>query len=259
MLMPPLVALFYDHLIWPSSAFMDSTSLCTDVVAGTIVALMQRQQEMNAFVWLGLVGWSVLGAAHTLLPHNSNRPLAILVHIGVPVGGLWCIWAGTSRNVVAYNSGNNETITTMNALSGGKELAQWPFVCRSAFYLLLSIIDTYALRPPTQREKDKVCVMRYGALLVAPMVPAFLLCCSLLVISQAAKVYQETQVHSWFSAESNPQQSQRLEEGVVQLKCFAKAAPPSSHNTATGGVDHLGFEEAFRLAKMQYMDGKSSH
>ena len=244
---------------------MDSTSLCVDVVAGTVVALMLRQQEINALIWLGLVGWSLLGAAHTLLPHNNNSPLATLVHISVPVGGLVCIWAGTSRNVLLYNNNNsgNETMTTI-ALSGGKELAQWPFVCRSTLYLLLSIVDAYALRSPTQREKDRVCVMRYGALLLAPMVPAFLLCCSLLVISQAVRVYQETHLHSLFSTEPNNhqattmQQPKMLEEGFMQLKCFTKTAVVPSSN-AMVGVDHLGFDEAFRMAKMQYMDGKSSH
>ena len=214
-LIPPIVMLYYDN-VWPTSTFLDSTSLCVDVVAGTLVELMRIQEYNGMMTWIGLVLWAVIGAAH-LMFWPANQDGSLLVAIGPILGMCLMATAGSSTEGIE---------------------GYWPFACRASLYLLLSIIDIYALRPPMQRERDKVCMLRYGSILVAPMIPSFLVCGGIGIAGQVFRLYCE---HGGFEYTS------------AELSAITVIAPPRST------VDNLAFEEAFRLAKLQYQDGKSSY
>jgi hypothetical protein len=245
----PLIMLYYDHLLWPSGAFIDSTSLCTDVVAGTLLTMMLAGGEQHPLVWGGVIGWSVVGAGHVIMPFVSNH---MLVHIVVPVAGLLCVLSSPPTTLLMMNS-----------------LMLWPFMVRSLFFLLLSIIDSYALRPPTQRERDRVCLMRYGGTLLAPMVPCFLVCVGLLATAQATRLYQQAITTEDFcgsnaalyhpSSTTNvtthkPSGLRSMEEGKPKaVKVPNNSAGPSND------VNSLDVNEAFRLAKLQYMENNKGN
>jgi hypothetical protein len=232
-----LIMLYYDHLLWPSGTFIDSTSLCTDVVGGTLFMIL-FVGGTTPLVWGGVIGWAVLGAGHVVMPFVINH---MLVHMAVPVAALTCVLLSPPQ-------------------PSAPPLLLWPYMLRSALFLLLSIIDSYALRPPTQRERDRVCLMRYGATLFAPMVPCLLVCAGLLVAAQATRIYQQaisnmddfnhTTTTSTPTIIKTPAGLRNLEEGKQRA---VKMAPAILSND----VNSLDVNEAFRLAKLQYMENRS--
>lgn len=257
---PPLLVLFYDHVFWPLSfhafAFLDSTSICVDVVAGTIVSLLREQEATHPLNWIGLLLWSLVGACHTLLwPQKHEIPyvLCMLLNLVVPAAGIACVLYATN-------------LSTNNATQGLS-----PFLLRSTLYLVLVMIDAYTLRAPTQRERDKVGVLRYGAILLAPTVAMLSICSGICTLAQMARLYSSSP-SSWMvganevvehppTTSTIPSKFSLLQPNC--LKSMEVAAPlPSSCSISimqqSNSVDKLDFHEAFRLAKLQYKDGKNS-
>ena len=185
----PLLSLYYDHLWW-SPTFMDSTSVCVDVVMATVV--MQTRQVHNKdstqWCWMVLIGWSIGGCIHIYfgdakVPHYYHlcshvMPIASLLTLSFMMhGGPY--YGEQQQPEINYN------ITTATT---GRPDPQWLFYCRSAAYLILMIVDAYTLRPPTQRERDRMGLVRYGAVLFCPIFP---LCVSFLFLlaTQSSRLY----------------------------------------------------------------------
>jgi hypothetical protein len=264
-LIPPLVALYYDHTLWPS-LFIDSSSICVDVVAGTIVALKLQQELAAASVvvaWVGLVLWSALGACHiALCPQNMQQHQSVLTTLGhmvVPTAGLVSVLPTTTTNSSAVVE---------------QPIYYWPFMCRSTAYLLLVTVDVYTLRPPTQRERDRIGMLRYGAVLFAPNVAQLCVCCLGLAVAQIAKLYyyhhdsEQQQLPTLASPHNNKHSVKAVHHHGIKLslgggedRCNNKLVMcgNNNNNSSNTNVDALNFEEAFKLAKLQFMDGKSSH
>ncbi len=119
-------------------------------------------------------------------------------------------------------------------------LGIWPYYARAASYLSFVIIDAYMLRAPLQREKDRIGLLRYGSVLFAPIVP-LIVCAVILIGAQVTKIYFEF-------VSSLP----------VQTTPVVASSKPIFPPTRQNAVDALDVQEAFRLAKLQYMDGKAS-
>ena len=230
-LVPPLVVLYYDHTLW-TSAFMDSSSICLDIVMGTLFMLNLQPAAHYLAAWAGLMFWSLLGACHIVLwPHHRQNLAVAMGHLAVPTASLACVLPNTTS-------------------STAETLPQWPFMCRSGIYLLLLIIDIYTMRPPTQRERDRVGMMRYGAVLFAPTVAVLLVCVLIAGIGQTVRLYYPIDnaaasllpiAYEHKTQEHNKQEHNKQE-----------------HKNTTNAIDALDFQEAFKLAKLQSMDGKNS-
>ena len=247
---PPLMLLYYDHMFWPLSchafAFLDSTSICVDVVAGTMLSLMMRGGEgLVMMQGIALVVWSVLGACHILLWSQQHEHV-VLTRLG---------------NMVVITAGVGSVLFASPQAAEGV-LVVSAFVFRSTVYLLLVMIDAYTLRGPTQRERDKVGALRYGAILLAPSLTWVLVCCVCSVLAQAVRLfYLSDNTHPPSEPDAKGSKPQHLslknaEEGKASNYFAAyhtTTAPMSS------AVDSLDINEAFRLAKLQYKDAKSNH
>ena len=105
----------------------------------------------------------------------------------------------------------------------------------TGLYVLLAIVDIYALRHPTQKESDRVCLLRYGSTLVAPW-PVGCVFAAILFGLQCACVYARAE-----AAGTNP----LLAPPCTRLQ----SAPPPATSIP---VATLEVQEAFRLARQQY-------
>ena len=275
-LVPPLVVLYYDHLLWWSpTAFMDSTSVCTDIVAGTILMTMQNAGGGSREIWAGLMAWSLLAAGHIYVGkegarhlfagnNNHNQAVMLLVHV-VPILCLSVLLISHSSaaprpDALFYYQNNNNNATQDEQ---PPPAPQWPFYCRSAVFLLLVIVDTYTLRPPTQRERDRVCMLRYGAVLFAPVVAPLGICAALLGGAQIARHYYGGHDAVCEAPPTSPRAPRRPMHYTPAATASILSVANTAHNntepafmTAThssSSVDSLDVHEAFRLAKLQYM------
>ena len=205
---------------------MDSSSVCLDVVMGTLF-MLNLQPAANPWVaGSGLLGWSLLGACHIVLWPNHKQNVAIAIgQLVLPTAGLACVLPNATSCLTERSE------------------PQWPFMCRSGIYLLLLTIDVYTMRPPTQRERDRVGMMRYGAVLFAPTVAVMCVCVLVLVAAQSVRLYYPPENNSTLPITYEHKPEHKLEHKLEHK--------PSS-------LDALDFQEAFRLAKLQSMDGKSS-
>lgn len=227
-LVPPLVALYYDHTLWTSS-FMDSSSVCLDVVVSTLFMLNLQPAANHLVAWAGLVFWSLLGACHIMLWPNHKQNLAIAIgHMVIPTAGFACVLPNA----------------TSSSTEPSRSDPQWPFICRSSVFLLLVIVDIYTMRPPTQRERDRIGMMRYGAVLFSPTVAPLCMCTLILVAAQAIRLYYP------------PDNISILPTTIFEHKPEHKPEHKLEHKPSS--LDALDFQEAFKLAKLQSMDGKNS-
>ena len=299
-----VIALYYDH-IWTlaPSSFLDSTSICTDIVAGTMVMLQQppHQQHSNNYMGgAGLAIWSVLGACHVYLgrdgflqqwthsKHNNNNVLQILLHI-IPIACFSMVVIRPSaigkRLIMMMDTNNNATGAPMIVGGSGEDIVAWPFMCRSMLYLCFMMVDIYTLRPPTQRERDRIGMLRYGAVLFAPVVGPLLGCSFVLAAAQVARLsycapfstaateelpitnasaMAKQQVHIPTNNNKMLHHHLLLSSKPAGLVIMPPAADTTNinfihHNNNSEGakaVDNLAFDEAFKLAKMQYQDGR---
>ena len=245
--LPPLMLLYYDHMFWPLSfhafAYLDSSSICGDVVGGTMISWMMR----GGVVWkqnVILVIWMLLGACHILLWPQLHDPLPYMI-TGL---GNMLITMGAVCGVVYCTATENSEPSGLIS----------PFIFRSTLYLLLVMIDAYTLRGPVQRERDKMGVLRYGALLLAPSIMLVILCCLFGIAAQAIRLFYLLERTSM--AETEPKASKAplpLPSCSLRYVEEGKSRATASSNNS---VDSLDINEAFRLAKLQYKDvNKSNH
>ena len=212
-IMLPIISLYYDHLWWAPS-FIDSSSVCTDIVIGTI--LMQqngggggrwdKECVHGMICWFVLIVWSVGGSIHIYVsdaswPKSQHSaaysyyyyhmcshilPIGCLVFLlnHMPMIIMFIPPSPTSNNMTMLAAADESSI-----IQWQQPLIMWPFYCRSACYLWFVIIDSYTLRPPTQREKDRIGMVRYGSLLMSPASLPLLACTFILGIAQISRLY----------------------------------------------------------------------
>lgn len=253
----PLVILYYDHIICSSlfgaNTFVDCTAVATDVIAGTIAAQFAHLDYSCTSMWCWLIPllWAVSGAGHI---YNGD--------IIVPRGLSHIITASLVLLMFLFSKGppfvhiiNNATATA-SLVVASPGIA--PYYARAASYLSFVVIDAYMLRPPLQREKDRIGLLRYGSVLFAPIAP-LLACAFILLGVQVVKIYVDTMS----APQQQPQNTQQIKTPAIPVpKAFTSQPPiqhfPVTHRAAPTAVDALDVQEAFRLAKLHYMDGKAS-
>jgi hypothetical protein len=274
--MVPIVMLYYDHLLWWSaSTFIDSTSLCTDLVASTLVMQGGRLDDMGQECWFGLGVWVVGGAVHIMYASEvwKNVPNAHAVTmatwLALPAGCLLTMLKMVWKQGKWQEASNRMLMSNASAIPGEgamEDLASpWLFLCRSIAYLLLVMVDVYTLRPPTQREKDRVSMLRYGVVLFCPM-KQLLVCMVALSVAQGTKVFYLVKgqegilTHDMPAKENGAAPKLTFGKGCHMQPHYAKATAAHDGQDAVciTNVDSLDVNEAFRLAKMQYMNGRAA-
>lgn len=270
----PIVFLYYDHLIWSGhyyyyhrSSFVDCTALSTDVVAGTIAAQFSNLDYTCQSIWCWIIPilWVMHGAGHIFTENHFMHKSLGHVATGLFIL-LMLLFSGNHRHH------ENHVVVVVWSLTD-----VFPYYARAASYLSLVIIDAYTLRPPLQREKDRIGLLRYGAVLFAPTTFLILICGLILLGVLFTKIYLE------FWADATAQQQQQQPSAI---NITSQQPPPTmisgagthinnsisnNNNSANNGksvvpfliqqqprnaIDALDVEEAFRLAKLHYMDGK---
>ena len=277
----PLIALYYDHLIFTSS-FIDSTSITTDVVASTM-AIQTNSLDSSCYSWICWIitfFWCVLGIHHIYtrdaFNHNNNvsgsylipKPLA---HSMVTCFIVTIFWVANNNSIsnskgtlqiINNSSANNNNKATIIANSG----TLLPFYVRTIAYLSLFIVDAYNLRPPLQREKDRIGMLRYGSVLFSPVFMC-LLYTAILICTQIACIYQHQQRIEPLPTNANVARDSNLyhtnNNNILHACNQTTSSSVSNINNCINtkninSVDSLDVQEAFRLAKLQYLDGKAS-
>jgi len=256
----PLVILYYDHLLiynFAANSFVDSTAVATDVIAATIASQFAHLDYSCTSMWCWLIPllWAVLGAGHiyfgdVIIPRGiGHATTAILVL------SMFIFSKGVSPPNTAFHNYNNHT-HYQSVNNNGVGIG--PYYARAASYLCFVIIDAYTLRSPLQREKDRIGLLRYGSTLFAPIIP-LMICILILIGFQITKIYIEFSNSSLSSSSvSQPlsNQQQQLQQQHPQQIINSTAIKQFSQRLNVG--DALDVQEAFRLAKLQYMDGKAS-
>jgi hypothetical protein len=267
----PLVILYYDHIIYSSlltaNPFVDGTAVATDVIAGTIAAQFAHLDYSCTSVWCWLIPliWAGLGACHVyngdwFIPRGLN-------HIITACCVLFMFLFSKGVPHTASSPPHLSNATTLIAIPMTSPTSSiTPYYARAASYLSLVVIDAYMLRPPLQREKDRVGLLRYGALLFAPIIP-LIACVLILVGVQVTKIYLEMSALP-AAQEHHSQLPHHNQTTSVQQQQPKSAAKPlgfqhhfpvaTQRAAAPNSVDALDVQEAFRLAKLHYMDGKAS-
>jgi hypothetical protein len=275
----PLVILYYDHIIYSyimtANTYVDSTAVATDVIAGTIAAQFAHLDYSctSAWCWLIPLIWAALGACHVYngdwyIPRGGNHIITACC-----VLFMFLFSKGIPHHPTSHHHTNMTTDPLISGGTAGQTTSIMPYYARAASYLSLVVIDAYMIRPPLQREKDRVGLIRYGALLFAPIIP--LVACMLILAGvQVAKIYVEMSaapassdhhgappphqplLNSYTGSQS---QQKAAEKSLVQGGGFQHHFPVAAQRVATpNSVDALDVQEAFRLAKLHYMDGKAS-
>lgn len=260
----PLVILYYDHIIYSSimttNPYVDGTAVATDVIAGTIAAQFAHLDYSCTSVWCWLIPliWAGLGACHIyngdwFIPRGLNHTITACCVLFMFL---------FSKGIPHHHHSSNSTIST--TIGGAVATSITPYYARAASYLSLVIIDAYMIRPPLQREKDRVGLLRYGALLFAPIIP-LIACVLILTGVQVTKIYQEmsstTLDHPTPIQNTSSSQQQQPKPSVktpIQASFQHHFPVATPRVIAPNSVDALDVQEAFRLAKLHYMDGKAS-
>jgi hypothetical protein len=289
----PILILYYDHIFLNSNnnggmLFIDSTSICTDVLAGTIAGQLSHIDMSCNSMWCSSIAilWTIMGSCHIffgdgIIPKNICHMFTAFFIM---------IIMSFSKGSIFIQSG----ITLASSV---------PFFARSVTYLILVIVDAYTLRQPTQREKDRIGLIRYGPALFSTSI-YLVFCIIVLFCFQIAKIYSIYQnnnicgggitTYQQFTTSSNSSNSDNnnnmhaIESGmssciqdnssngsnycskngslniinnnnIIPMACAPSSLLISaSQRSQSISVDNLDIQEAFKLAKLQYMNGKAT-
>jgi hypothetical protein len=223
------------------------------------------------------------------------------------------------------NNNNNNSSSTLNnniiRLSPPSSLLAsvdlFPYYVRTISYLSLVIVDIYTLRPPLQRERDRIGMLRYGAVLFAPTTTMILACAFVLLGVLTIKIYieyfskKESTLANHIGENNNNNTNNNnnsasllfYEKNHALSKINAGHGSIAANNNVNSGllfgnynnnnnnnnnggenggnnnsndnnnnnvkvnvfqqqprtaIDAMDAQEAFRLAKLRYMDGRAS-
>jgi hypothetical protein len=249
----PMVMLYYDHLIYhfAANAYVDSTAVATDVLAATIAAQFAHLDYSCTSMWCWFIPliWALFGACHiylgdVLIPRGIGHLTTAAL-----VLSMFIFSKGVSHSPITMI---HENITIHNNNFNVNNFGIGPYYARAASYLSFVIIDAYTLRSPLQREKDRVGLLRYGSTLFAPIVP-LMICVLILLGTQITKIYFE-----FSNLPSTQQQPLSNQQQLINNNNNSAIGNKQLFPPRTNAVDALEIQEAFRLAKLQYMDGKAS-
>lgn len=274
----PFFLLYYDHIYtWKLCQyipfdvnFIDSTSLSLDVVAGTIVCQIAHiDYSCSSFICcLVCISWTIFSAAHLFYFHIG---LENWYHHAIILVLVICILLFSKSNVSQDVSGilKNETFSSVLTKAGTILKVQgsiWPFLFRAAAYLSMCIVDIYFLRSPYQRERDRIGMLRYGSLLFSPSI-IVLLSTSIMATTLVLKVYLNFQP---IKAAGTPVNNNRKdEENCGESKMCSNIKMNRNKNisnnipSSLGCSNNINFSEldpneAFKIAKMHFLDNKAS-
>lgn len=250
----PILTLYYDHLLLTTeNTFIDSSSVCVDLVMGHVLMQVGQMdwQCLQPWCWAVPVVWSVFGACHVhwgdaLMPRWCAHAIVAFVF-----STLLCSFAQTHALLwTPLSLSQNHTTVSQATVSGNAPIL--PFYLRALSYLLLFIVDAYMLRSPLQKEEDRISFLRYGSLLFATSAPlAF--CTLLLALAQGSKLYH---THNQTDASPSSPILPHSSSSSVLLPIIVNKPPQQQPEPLW--VDSLDVQEAFRLAKLQYMNGKAA-
>jgi hypothetical protein len=331
--------------------FIDCTSISTDIIAGAVAAHFTNSTTTpsnyaSLWCWFICLIWVYHGSAHIFnvnefipksLGHlataclvlsmflfwdvdedavNNNNNNALSPFSGIVKNNNNLHRTSTQQySTTANNNNNNNTLSNIRLSPPSSLLASvdlFPYYARTISYLSLVIVDIYTLRPPLQRERDRIGMLRYGAVLFAPTTTMILACAFVLLGVLTIKIYIE-----YFSKEStanhigenNSNNNNNSAPLLFYEKNHAFSKINASHcsiaannnvnssglfgnysnnnNNNNGGddggnnnnnnsnsdnavkvnvfqqqprtaIDAMDAQEAFRLAKLRYMDGRAS-
>jgi len=327
--------------------FIDCTSISTDIIAGTVAAhftsfTTTTTNYASLWCWFICLIWVFHGSGH-IFNVNEFIPKS-LSHLATAclVLSMFLFWdvdedviSNNNNNALLPFSGiaknnnnnfnrpptNNNNSTSLNIIRLSQpssflaSVDLFPYYARSISYLSLVIVDIYTLRPPLQRERDRIGMLRYGAVLFAPTTTMILACAFCLLGVLTIKIYIE-----YFSKESaannnigennnNTNNNNNSASLLFYEKNHALSKINAGHGSITannsvnnsglfgnnysnnnnnnggenGGnnnnsndnnnnnvkvnvfqqqpkttIDAMDAQEAFRLAKLRYMDGRAS-
>ena len=231
-----VLVLYYDHLYLDPYPFVDTTAICTDVVGAAVVQLLLIDPHDYRVAYVApTVVWLCVGGAHIFAP--PQLPLAA-AHAAT-FALLSAVLASTPSPRRDSGDGQADLIVA--------------FV-HTGVYVLLAIVDVYALRRSTQRESDRICLLRYGSTLVAPW-PVGCIFAAVLFALQCAHVYSTTAAAAAAPPHASPLAPNQLMSPAQLRQPLPATLPPS---TACASVATLDVQEAFRIARMQYHASNAS-
>jgi hypothetical protein len=199
------LTLYYDHIyLVPGSKYIDTTAICTDVLAATLLCTFLSIEEAVAPGNIAAcTAWAVAGVAHLLFSKQHTLP--------VPVAH--CTTCAFLLFVVAVSP------------KAQQEQQQQGYIAlaRALVYVLLVLVDAYVLKPPWQKESDRVHSLRYGALLFVHWYALVWLAIAMGAAQAARALYynQSPSEDKAAAAAEPPQQPQGL--STADMEAFHRA------------------------------------
>jgi len=284
----PILCIYYDHLVmdrFHSKAltwFIDNTSLSLDVLIGTLASQISHIDiSCTSYLCCAIIiAWCFLGSVFMHIPENI-----LSYNMGHPIVCI-CILCTVlvSEHYNMHHAIPNLNSTSMRIYEHGMHAHTdyvLPCLIRSFMYLSFSIVDAYTIRTPFQREKDRICMLKYGSILFSSMSVVWLTGC-IIFLSMGYRLFNITPSAPKPNTQHDCEESPNINENKQQLKVHSNhllhanfqlktsSVPipkrPSNvdanttlPNTISGdtNLDTLDVNEAFRLAKLQYAEGKN--
>ena len=175
-----LLCLYHDHL-YPhllQPRFVDTTSLCVDVVAGTLLAHALGLDALGLHTTVAAANgvacslWAAGGAAHV---HVGKLP-APVVH-------------GATCAAVLLVTATAHACHWSGCIAAQHHTYPFGAHLRAVLYLALVFVDAYALKPAWQRESERLHLLRYGSVLLAHCTYGLPLCFVALGAAQASRLF----------------------------------------------------------------------
>jgi hypothetical protein len=279
--MLPFVLLYYDHLVMSKIMkylpidmnFIDTTSLCLDVVAGTIacqIGHLDMSCTSISCIFLCFL-WTVCSALHVVYFSILDIQYE---HIAVVFFVLGIMMFSKPATVIDFpmllnqSSVINPKLAMITKIEGLIKVqgSILPYLFRAALYLGMCIIDSYFLRNPYQRESDRICMLRYGSILFSPPV-LVLLSSSIMGTTVCVRIYTHSHQENITLSKPDTEQGENVDSKLLQQKppiVFRNTkslCPTVSHpssNTNHINFDELDPNEAFKLAKLHSFENKAT-
>jgi len=177
----PILALYYDHIItlWVSklwkniprvkakfyNTFLDSTCVCTDIVAG-ILAFKKMNLEVScnsAYCYMVFFVWLLAGGIHCIFDFQvPNHIFHAIVFV--------CVM---SLSFFSKGSVSHDVIVLVNKSSEAAAYipengTNFAYYIRTLIFLIVVISDSVCCKPVHQKEIERIYAIRYGLILLCP-------------------------------------------------------------------------------------------
>lgn len=272
----PIILLYYDHIIQKhimksfriecfevvKGLGIDSTALAADIVATSIGAQLANIDNECAASYYCLsipVLWAICGIIHVCWIGYNQIHSMLWMH-SIPIAMIFLIFGNSLQyhdmgSLLEIHSGNNSYVKKKeletNAFDRAAEVYILPFLARPILYQTLCIIDSYMLKPAYHKEKDRIFLIRYGAILFTPWNLLWLVICMCFTF-QLHMVYKDMANATEEEQDNKSKEEENRKEGKSKNIFQAKEAFPSGISLRHSKIEHSGNPMMLQLNPLQH-------